>query len=55
MRTIGRRKFFSKISFGTIGALLLSIFPLNILSKRKHNLPEGIKVKIHPNSVRRNK
>lgn len=55
MKEIGRRKFFSRISMGAIGTLLLSFNPLNVFGKtNKHNFGKVI-VKIHPNSVKRNK
>ena len=55
MKSIGRRTFFNKISMSAIGTMLLSLFPLNLFAVKKNNLPSKIKVKLHPNSVRRNK
>ena len=51
-RNIGRRKFFSRIGWGTLGATLLSSFPLNLFAKNKVN---KVKVTIHPSAVKRNK
>jgi len=55
MKLIGRRNFFNKISQGAIGTVLLSNFPLKVFAKKTNNLPAEIKVKIHSDSVRRNK
>jgi hypothetical protein len=55
MKTVGRRKFFTKISLSAIGTLLFSIFPMNLFGRSKHNFSSKIKVQLHPNSVKRNK
>ena len=55
MKNIGRRKFFNRISLGAIGTLLLSSYPLNILAQKKNKFSSDIKVKLHPNSVKRTK
>lgn len=54
MKNINRRKFFGKVSLGAIGAVLLST-PLQILAKRKRNLPSKINIKLNKSSVKRNK
>lgn len=54
MKNIERRTFLSKVSLGAIGAIFLSFSPFKKMSKRKHKIPSDIKVKIHPNSVKRN-
>ncbi len=55
MKSIGRRTFFNRISFGAIGTMILSLIPVNLFMKKKHNLSSNIKIKTNPNSVRRNK
>ncbi|MBK7106435.1 MAG: hypothetical protein IPH62_14235 [Ignavibacteriae bacterium] len=55
MSSINRRKFFNKISLSAIGTLFLSSFPLNIFGTEKKKSFKNIKVKIHPDSVKRNK
>ena len=55
MNIIDRRKFFNKLSLGAVGAILLSFSPMKLLAKKKNNLPDKINIKLHPNSVRRNK
>ncbi len=52
---IDRRNFFGKVSMGAIGALLLSSFPMKLFAKGKRKLNRKVFVKIHPNSVKRNK
>lgn len=55
MKSIGRRKFFNKLSLGAIGTAVLSVMPSNLFAKKKHSLPLNIKVKLHPSSIKRNK
>jgi hypothetical protein len=55
MKSIGRRTFFNKISMTAIGTMLLSFFPLNLFANNKKKIASKIQVKLHPNSVRRNK
>lgn len=49
-----RRNFFKRIIAGTVGLTFLSSAPLKILAKNRKN-GKHIKVKIHPQAVRRNK
>jgi len=53
--TLDRRKFFSRISIGAFGALLISSFPFKFFAKGKKKTVKKVYVKIHPNSVKRNK
>jgi len=55
MSTLNRRKFFNKISLSTIGTLFLSSIPFNLFGSEKKKSFKNIKVKIHPDSVKRNK
>ena len=55
MNNIGRRTFFSKISLSAIGTFLITLFPVNILAGKSKKLSHNIKIKLHPNSVSRNK
>ncbi len=55
MKELNRRKFFSKLSIGALGTIVFSMFPLNIIGKSKSKNITKVKVKIHPNSVKRNK
>jgi hypothetical protein len=55
MQSIGRRKFFNKLSLSAIGAVLLSSYPLNLFAKKKNFISTTIKIKLHPNSVKRTK
>lgn len=55
MKSIGRRTFFNKISISAIGTLLFSSFPLNLIADKRKSLPSKIKIKLNPNSVKRNK
>ena len=55
MKSIGRRTFFNKISISAIGTMLFSFSPIKLFAGKKNNLPSIIKIKLHPNSVKRNK
>jgi len=55
MNTFDRRKFFNRISISAIGALFLSSFPFKFFGFNKHRSNSKVKVRIHPNSVKRNK
>ncbi len=52
---LDRRKFFSRISIGALGAVILSSFPFKIFGKGKKRNIKKVYVKIHPSSVKRNK
>lgn len=55
MKNIGRRSFFSKISFGAIGTLIFSMLPFSLFAGSNKKLSKKVKVQIHPKSVKRNK
>ena len=52
---LDRRKFFGKVSMGAVGVFLLSSFPFKLFAKWKKRNIKKVYVKIHPNSVKRNK
>jgi len=55
MKPIGRRIFFNKLTLTAIGTMLFSSFPLNLIAGKQKKFQSKIKIKLHPNSVRRNK
>ncbi len=55
MSNLDRRKFFNKISLSTLGLVLFSTFPLNLLGQKSKRSFKNIKVNINPHSVKRNK
>ncbi len=55
MSIINRRKFFNKISIGAVAAFVLSNIPSKLFGSYKKKDIKNIKVKIHPDSVKRNK
>ncbi len=54
MKSLNRRKFFNMLSLGAIGTMLLNT-SLKMFIPKRHNIPSNIKVKLNPNSVKRNK
>lgn len=53
VKDLGRKKFFSKISKGFIGLVILSSFPFNLFGR---NSTSGrIEIKINPLAVKREK
>lgn len=52
MKKLNRRKFFNNVSIGALSAFVFSIFPFKVFGKSN---TKRVKVKIHPNSVKRNK
>lgn len=53
MSKINRRNFFNKITLSSIGTVLLSSIPFKIFADQKKKNFKNIKVKIHPDSVKR--
>ena len=53
MKNLNRRKFFDRITKGTLGALVLGSFPVSLFSKPKKKVSK-VKVNIHKSAVKRN-
>lgn len=54
MKILDRKEFFNKISISAIGAFILSFFPIRIFDYSKEKMLRKVKVKIHPESIKRN-
>ena len=50
-----RRSFLKTIGKGAIGAAILSSLPFNLFAGKKTKKKNSIKVKIHPQAVKRTK
>jgi len=54
MKILDRKEFFNKISISAIGSFILSFLPYRIFDYSKERMFGKVKVKIHPDSVKRN-
>lgn len=50
-----RRNFLKNLSKGAVGAALISYFPFKLFAGENHKNKSNIKVKIHPQAVKRTK
>jgi hypothetical protein len=53
VKELGRKKFFSKISKGFMGLVILSSFPFNLFGRNSSS--RKIKININPLAVKREK
>ncbi len=50
-----RRDFLEKIGKTAVGSLLLTALPLSKAQSQEKSKSDGLKLRIHPNAVKRNK